>query len=67
MNGACWGEDGGCDRGRDVGCCGIVLTVLCGVFLFVVVFFSLIVSSVFVISRSFMIEDSFNGFAMVVI
>lgn len=36
-------------------------------FLFVVMFFSLIVSSVFVISRSFMIEDSFNGLTMVVI
>lgn len=34
MNGVCWGEDGGCDRDRDVGCCGIVLTVLCGVFFY---------------------------------
>lgn len=62
MGGILWGEDGNCDW--DVGCCYIVF---CGVCSVMVMISSSIVSSVFVVSRSFEDGDSFDRLEMVVI
>lgn len=52
----CCTEDEVCDRDESVSCYGIVLTVLYGVCSVVVVFFGSIISSVFMVFKSFVVK-----------